>query len=246
MWHFLRLMVLLATCAAMRPAAAVTFLTEENPPMNFIAAGKLQGASVEVVSELAKRAGLAADLVLLPWDVAYGRAQKEPDVCAFSTVRRPERFKLFQWVGPIGRGRYSAFALAGFEPKPTKVDELKPFRIGVVDDARAAYLRQRGFPNLVVAPADAQLPGKLTLDPARGDGIDLWVTRTEGAKQVSRNAGVKEIKEVFADILNQDYWLACNLQMPPEQVRALSGALQEMLRDGTLKKLSDPTRFLAP
>jgi polar amino acid transport system substrate-binding protein len=245
MSRFACCIVLLLACVAAPQAGAVTFLTEDNPPMNFVFGGKLQGTSVDVVAELAKRAGIAADLVLLPWEVAYGRAQKEVDACVFSTVRRPERFKLFQWVGPIGRGTYSAFALGGFGQKLARVDDLKAFRIGVVDDARAAYLRQRGFPNLVIFSADAQIPGKLTLDPQRGDGVDLWVTRAKGAKQVARRAGVKEIKEVFSAILNQDYWLACNLQMPQEQVRALSGALLEMQKDGTLRTLADPARFVA-
>jgi hypothetical protein len=33
--------------------------------------------------------------------------------------------------------------------------------------------------------------------------------------------------------------------MPQEQVRALSGALLEMQKDGTLRTLADPARFVA-
>lgn len=114
----------------------------------------------------------------------------------------------------------------------------------MVEDARAAYLLQRQFPNVVIAKQDVQLPGKLTLDPAKAGGIDLWVTRHYGAYTVAKQAGTGAIKEVFADIFSGDYGLACNLQVPPETVHALKVALIEMQKDGTLKKLADPTRFL--
>ena len=123
---------------------------------------------------------------------------------------------------------------------------MKSFRIGVVDDARAAYMRQRGFPNLVTASVDTDNPPKLTLDPVKPGGIDIWVTQTLGARAMAKEAGVKAIKEVFADILSQDYWLACNLQVPPETIRALTGALQDMQKDGSFKKLAEPTPYLAP
>ena len=44
---------------------------------------------------------------------------------------------------------YSAFALEGFDTKIGRVDDLKKYRIGVVADARATYLRQRGFTTLI-------------------------------------------------------------------------------------------------
>ena len=44
---------------------------------------------------------------------------------------------------------YSAFALEGLDTKIGRVDDLKKYRIGVVADARATYLRQRGFTTLI-------------------------------------------------------------------------------------------------
>lgn len=240
----LRLLVLLLTCVVTSPVGAMTFYTEYNPPMNFKVDGKVSGWATDVVVEMAKRAGVPAEVVLSLWDEGYARAKDQADTCIYAAARRPERVKLFQWVGPIGRARYSAFALEGFSQKLSRVDDLKALRVGVVNDARASYLRQREFPNLVIVAQDKDIPQKLTLDAGRADGVDLWVTRTLGAKQVAKEAGVNGIKEVFADIYGQDYWLACNLQVPPETVRALTLALMEMQKDGTLKKLADPTRFL--
>lgn len=50
------------------------------------------------------------------------------------------------------------------------------------------------------------------------------------------------MKEVFSALMSQDYWLACNPGMPRETVRAMSAALNEMRKDGTLRKLTDPPR----
>jgi polar amino acid transport system substrate-binding protein len=227
------------------PALALTFLTEENPPLNYMQDGKLTGISVAVVREMLKRLELQADIRVVPWSEAYQRAQSDADVCAFSTARLPARNAMFQWVGPISRGYWSAFALEAFSDYVPRVDDLKKYRVGVVNDARARYLRQRGFANLVELERDADLPGRLTLDPKKDGGIDLWVTQGMMAADIARKAGAGPVKEVFAGIMSQEYWLACNLQMPKDTTKAFSEALNGMKKDGAYRKLTDP-RSLAP
>ncbi|MBS0338624.1 MAG: transporter substrate-binding domain-containing protein [Proteobacteria bacterium] len=234
--------VLLLACL---PARALTLLTEENPPLNFTREGKLAGVSVEVVREMARRAELAADIRVAPWSEAFRRAQAEPEVCVFSTARLPARNAMFQWVGPISRGYWSAFALDGFADYVPKVDDLKKYRVGVVSDARARYLRQRGFTKLVESERDSDLPARLTLDPGKDNAIDLWVTQGLMAPEIARKAGVGPVKEVFAGIMSQEYWLACNLQMPKDTIRSLGEALGSMKKDGSYRRLSD-VRSVAP
>jgi len=237
--------ILLAALLAIgifQPVHAVTFLTEDNPPLNFTREGKLQGISTAVVLEMAKRAGIPAETSMIAWTEAYSRTQVEPDACVYSTARLGSRNNLFQWVGPISRGYWSAFALDGFNEKLTKVDDLKAFRIGIVNDARATYLRERGFTLLVENNRDRDSPAKLTLERNKPGGIDLWVTQGYTAREVAREAGVPGVKEVFSAIMSQDYWLACNLKMPRETVRALTNALNEMKKDGTYRKLTDLPR----
>ena len=220
-------------------AASLTFLTEENPPLNFTQGDRLVGFSAAVVRELTRRSELAADIRVVSWSEAFQRAQTDPGVCAFSTARLPARNSMFQWVGPISRGYWSAFALDGFADYVPKVDDLKKYRIGVVGDARARYLRQRGFTNLVEVEKDTENPAKLTLDPKKDNGIDLWVTQGYMAASIARKAGAGPVKEVFPGIMSQEYWLACNLQMPKETIRSLAEALDGMRKDGTYRKLND-------
>jgi hypothetical protein len=132
---------LLCTLSVWQPLHAVTFLTEENPPLNFVRDGKQEGVSTAVVQEMVKRAQLPATITVLPWTEAYSRAQIEADVYVYSTARLASRNNLFQWVGPIARGYWSAFALPEFKDKITKVEELKAYRIGIVGDARGPSSR---------------------------------------------------------------------------------------------------------
>jgi polar amino acid transport system substrate-binding protein len=188
---------------------------------------------------MARRAGQPDAVKVVPWSEGYAQAQSDPEVCLFSTARTGPRFKLFQWVGPINRGVWSLFGRAGFADQPKRVDDLKPYRIGAVNDARAAYLKQRGFENVVAMERDVDIPGKLVSDPGQ-DGVDLWMTQSFGAAETAARAGVKDLKLVFSGIMSQDYWLACNLQLSREVVKALQGALADMRRDGTMQKLLVP------
>src|SRR5471030_2816225 len=94
--------VLLAVAA--QHALALTILTEENPPLNFTKNGQITGTATATVQEMLRRAGLSADIRVLPWSEAYAQAQSDPATCVYSTSRLPARYKLFQWVGPIARG----------------------------------------------------------------------------------------------------------------------------------------------
>lgn len=223
------------------PARALVLLTEENPPLNFTRQGKVEGIGTAVVSEMVSRAGLKADIRVLPWAEAYAKAQSDADTCVFSTARFPARMPLFLWVGPIARGTYSVFGLPDFADKIGRVDDLKRYRIGAVDDARGAYLVQRQM-NVVKFKADRDIPPRLTTDPSKADGVDLWVSQAWSAKDVARAAGVPEVKEVFSAILSQDYWLACSKQVPADQIRGMQKVLQEMIKDGTQRRLTQLPR----
>ncbi|MFM9972157.1 MAG: substrate-binding periplasmic protein [Burkholderiales bacterium] len=217
------------------------FLTEENPPLNFLREGEISGIATGVIREMAKRAQIPATILLIPWAEAYSRAQQEAETCVFSTVRLAEREKLFQWVGPIARGEWSLYARDGFPADLKKLDQLMKFRVGVVNDARAVYLRGRGFKNLVTAEHNLELAAMLTGDAKLLGRTDLWFTQTQGAQEVAKQAGVTDLKLIFSALMSQDYWLACSPKLSPESVQAMRGAVSAMRSDGTFKQLSAPT-----
>jgi len=234
----LRIALAILCLGIIQPAAALSFFTEDNPPLNFTREGKITGIAAEVVAEMARRANVPAQISLMSWSEAYSRALAEPEACVFSTARLSSRNNQFQWVGSIARGYWSAFALEDFPTRITRVSELKGYRIGVVRDARADHLRQEGYSRVIELDHDRDIPAKLTLDGVKPGGVDLWITQGYSAQDVAAQSGVK-VKEVFSALMSQDYWLACNLKIPRETVRALSSALNEMKKDGTHRKLTE-------
>jgi len=233
------LLLLGVVLAAAAPyASALNFYTEDNPPLNFVHEGRLIGVAPGLVEEMARRAGVEASIRVLPWKDAYAKAQTDADACVFSTARTNARYKLFQWVGPVTRSFWSAFALADFPGKIAKADDLKKYRIGVVNDARADHLRERGFAALATFDSDRDIPGKLTLDAGGAGGVDIWITQGYLAPVIAREAGVPAVKEVFSSLMSQDYFVACSLRVPAAQVKAMSAALAEMRKDGTHRRIS--------
>jgi polar amino acid transport system substrate-binding protein len=219
------------------PASALTFVTEENPPLNFTREGQVAGLATGVLREALKRANLQVEFRVLPWAGAFAAAQQSPDVCVYSTVRNAEREKLLRWVGPIVRGEWSLFGREGFPADMKKLDQLKTFRVGALNDARAGYLRSRGFSNLVLTESNLDLAAMLTADKAQLGKIDLWLTQTLGAAEVAKRAGIGDLKPVFVGVMSQDYYLACHPRVAEEAVQAISAALAEMRKDGTFRKL---------
>jgi polar amino acid transport system substrate-binding protein len=216
---------------------ALTFLTEENPPLNFERNGEVVGVAPNVLREMLKRAELTADFKILPWTQALALAQKDPEICVFSTVRNPEREKTLRWIGPITRGEWSIFAREGFPSDLKKLDQLTPFRVGLVNDARAAYFRSRGFTNLVHAENNADFPKMLTANKDEPGKIDLWVTQTVSARELAKKAGVSDLKIVFSTVMSQDYWLACNPQTADQTLKSLMAAIAAMRKDGSYFKM---------
>lgn len=219
-------------------ARALNLYTEDNPPLNFMHEGKLIGIAPGLVEETARRAQIEARVSVLPWKDAYARARDGADACVFSTVRTSERYELFQWVGPLTRSFWSAFALPDFRGRIATAGDLKKYRIGVVNDARADHLRKSGFPSIATFEADRDIPARLTLDASSAESVDLWITQGFMAQAIARQAGVPAVKEVFSSLMSQDYFIACGRRVPAEQVKALSSALAQMRKDGTYRRIS--------
>ena len=171
------LLVLGALAAACSPfrANALTLLTEENPPFNYLQNGKLTGLVTELVLETMKRANVPYTIEVLPWNRAYIRAQAEKDTCLFATARLDNREKLFVWVGPFANNLWAVYGKGDFAGSVRLLSDLKPYRIGgVVFDAKVEYLKENGVPNIKQVVEDALNPPRLFLAADDPNRIDLW------------------------------------------------------------------------
>lgn len=225
----------LLLCLALPSDAAVslTLVTENQPPLSFLAQDRVVGLSTSVVREMLRRAHLDGQFNLLPWPRAYALAQQSANTCIYSIVRSPEREALFRWIGPIAVNQWVLYAAPGFKGHLSTLDDARPFRIGgTLRDAKSDYLRAQGFTHLDLVTDEALNARKLL-----AGHIDLWIAAAGRAQTLISSDGFHSIRPLLV-IGQSDQYLACQPQTPDEVVNALSAALQTMRKDGSLRALT--------
>lgn len=228
-----RCLALAATLvAAASPAATLTITTEDSPPYNMLADGKVIGISTDKIREVMARAEVAYKIDLLPWKRAYESALRQDHTCVYSTTRTPEREGLFKWVGPVAASEWVMFGRADREFNLKTLEDARALRIGTYNgDVRDAYLRSRGFA-VDTATVDATNPRKLLVNR-----IDLWASgKFEGRAILKQNGWEDKVVPVLA-FNKADLYLACNRSVPDGLIERLNAALAAMNRDGTAKAL---------
>jgi polar amino acid transport system substrate-binding protein len=230
--------LLAAWAIAAAPAAAVTLLTDENPPFNFTEGGRLTGSATEIVQNMATRAGVPVKIELLNWDKAYVRAQGEREACLFSTARQENRERLFLWIGPIAVNVWAVYGRADFTPVVRSLKDLAPYRIGTLArDAKNDFLRDNGVNELRAARDDALNPPRLFLPRDAPEHIDLWITGLYAGRDIAKAAKVADLKLVFV-AGEEPLYVACNPQLDRKVVKALADALDGMKADGSFKRIT--------
>jgi len=224
--------------AVATPVAALSLLTEENPPFNYTEKGKLEGSATDVVRDMASRAHVAAKFDILPGDKAFVRAQANRDTCVFATPRLENRERLFVWIGPIATNLWAVYGRGDFAPSIRTVKDLSPYRIGTVArDPKAEFLRENGVTDVRAFRDEALNPQRLFLARDNPDHIDLWITDLYSGRAIAKAAKVKDIKLVFI-AGEQPLFLACSPQTDPNIVKALADALETMKADGSFKRIT--------
>ena len=235
-----RTAVLLGACLlASAPVHALTLLTEENAPFNYTEGGRLTGMSSDIVAEMAKRAGVTVQTQSQAWERAYQTAQADKDTCVYSTARLENRERLFQWVGPFATNRWAVFGKSDFAVPVKNITDLRKLKIGgVAADAKVDFLMSKAVTNLRLSGNDAQVPPKLLLKKDDPNYVDLWITGYYSARKVAEAAKVKDIKMVYV-VREEDLYLACSPRTSKDEVKKLSDALASMVKDGTVKKITE-------
>ncbi len=226
----------LAGSLAVAPAGAedLRFVTEESFPFQYLEGKQLKGMAVEVVSEIAKRAGIKAEHEILSWGDAYKRATIDRSTCVYSTSRLENRERIFKWVGPIVENKWAVFGKKGMKERPAKLADLRYLRVGVLDgDAKVSYLNNEGIAFALNKVSDDALnPPKLTIDKNDLGKIDVWVTGYYAAKRIAAKSNVTDIEHLFTFNALPNY-LACNAGVSNDQIQAMNRALEAMKKDGS-------------
>ena len=218
--------------ASGQPSAGPLYITTEYSPPTSMQEGELVvGSATEKVREAMARAAVPYTLELLPWKRAYTAALARPDTCVYSTTRTPERERLFKWVGPTDEGEWVLLGRADRNFRLTTLEDARTLRIGTYNgDARDEFLRARGF-NVDPAPNDMINPQKLMMNR-----IDLWAAGFRRGSAVMRSNGWAGKIVPVLTFNRVRLYLACNLAVPDATIERLNGALETMVKDGTMRR----------
>ena len=226
-------LALLALGPTLGHSQQINLLTEESYPFQFTENKKLAGMAVEVVAEMFKRAEVPFSQEVLSWQAAYDRVQLYPNTCLYSAARTEDRERLFKWIGPIVQNKWAVFAKKGFKGSVSKPDDLREYRIGVLQgDAKERYLKNLAVPFRVAHSDDAAIPTKLTLNRTEPGKVDLWVTGYYSGVNFAGKSSVKDVVPVWV-FEQSDNYLACYFGISKSLTDKLGVALASMKRDGT-------------
>ncbi|MEX0298516.1 MAG: substrate-binding periplasmic protein [Kordiimonas sp.] len=128
----------------------VTIYTEDFPPYNFKKQqGKVEGVSVDLVTDLMEEAGLDYSIKLMPWPRAVREAEKDPKGLIFSIARIENREKIYDWLAYLTSPEFYLFA---------RTEDMRDFTFDAIrrgeftaicedNDASCSILRDAGFSN---------------------------------------------------------------------------------------------------
>ncbi|WP_269530964.1 ABC transporter substrate-binding protein [Chitinimonas sp. BJYL2] len=217
-------------------ASALKFVTEDYAPFNLKGSdGKVSGISTEILQDALKRAGLSANIELLPWERALDMAKKQADVCVYSAVRNAEREKQFKWIGPLVGDDITLFARADSNIALGSPADAKRYKVGAYNgDAYGDFVEKQGI-KLDRVPSDS-----LNLPKLAAGRIDLWVAGAKsGPYKVSREGSGLKIKPVITvgDPKDAHMYLACNPGVADDVIRKLNDAVKAVKQDGTADRI---------
>lgn len=217
----------------------IDFITEQYPPYNFTADGKLQGIAVDTLTLMLQRVGsrlTREDLKPLPWARGYKRVQTEPNTCLFSTTRTDEREPLFKWVGPIAPNTAALIARTENNIEIDSVEDMKLYRIGTIrDDFAESYLVSTG---ISIGDLERVAENVLNIKKLNRGRIDLWAYGENVAMWELKANGFNPANyESVYELDSKDLYFAFHIDTPDSVVEKLQAALDAIKADGEYEKI---------
>lgn len=240
-----RLMFAVLACVALRAVAEepLRIVTEELPPYNMTADGRLTGMSTEVVQAVLKAVDMQADIQSMPWARAYDIALNNENVLIYSITRTAEREKLFKWVGVVAPMHWYLYAKPDSGIRLTSLDDARQFQIATLkQDAGEQYLLANGFK----LGQNLQSNNKYiyNYEKFKLGRVDLWISIEANALYLARQAGDKP-DEVMKRVLslpdlgaNGGLNMAFSPQTPDALVERFRQGLASIQRDGTYASIA--------
>jgi len=234
--------LLFATTTIGQTLEDIHWVSEEFPPFNYLDENNTpKGFMLEILLEVWKKVGLRKSsnaIDFLPWARGYQMVQNDPKVCLFAMAMTPERKKLFKFVGPIGGSHIGIITKKSKNLKIKTLSDLTPLTIGVVrDDIGEHLLKSKGVPSsrfhqVVSRESLIGMLGKDRVDAiSYGMATAFWTM-----KQLGMDTNQYELSYVLKKGISG---YAFHKDVNPRLIQTLQNALNELIADGTVKRIRD-------
>src|SRR5574340_1049224 len=217
------------------PPGIFQLVTEEYPPVTFMKEGRPAGFVTDMVREIAARQGIPDNIRLTSWKNAYNMALLHPKVVLFSAERTPEREKLFQWVGPVGKNSAMLYARKGSGIRIDSLEQAKavPAIATTTNWFTEQHLKREGFRNLLSSPDP-----RANVRQLMNGEVQLSIFTDITIPEIVRDAGygMQDLEPVFT-VLQTDFYIAFSRDTPADVVQAWQSTLDCLKREGTFEKI---------
>ncbi len=222
-------------------AETLQVLTEEFPPYNYTAQGRLTGFSTEVVRAVLHEAKIDGVFQSQPWARAYETAQHADSVLIYSIARTPQRESLFKWVGMIAPTEFYLYALPQRKLAFTQLEQAKSYQIATVnEDVGEQFLISKGFEKGKNLQSSVRYA--LNYDKLKQGRVDLWIMTELVATYLVRQAGddpAQSLARSYAirELSNDGLYMAFGPKTPDALVERLRQALAKIKQNGSYDAL---------
>ncbi len=228
------IVVLFFSVSHLYSSSKVTIALDNYRPLNYLADGKLQGPSVDIIKLLFNEINEKENIVYLPWKRGYLTTQRKKNFALASTTRTKEREKLFKWVGPLATKKFIIYALEKSQIKIDSIDDLRKYTIGV----ERATISEQMLLSRGISDLSKVNYAKQNMSMLLKKRIDLWSISSSSFHETLKKENVPDDEFEAVYILNQaKLYIAFNKDTPDETIEKWQDTFDELLKSGKIKEI---------
>lgn len=234
---------ILILCLSLRVGSAcaadcgLRVITEVTYPSTIVEDGRMTGFGVEIVKAMMKEIGCETSIEVMPWARGYKHLLTHPNVLLFATARTEAREDKFHWIGPLACYKWVFYGLKDMKHKVKSLEDAKKVSgIGVYrNDARAQFLKSKGFTNLEVMDSQAVNFKKLLRKR-----VELVATSNIGVPgYLAANEELRKKAIPIFSFHKVRLYLAFSKKTDPEKLQIWQDAFDTLSANGEIRRIQN-------